>query len=168
MEYLSCMSALFNRYGKVTSDVQLDIVVRNLAPFYTMQLPVVRNLDELERECLKLEVKKYRADNYQAPATRSRARLAAEPDLAYVSSNSELSASEIRTDIKRVSSSVPDSSSICFNCRKVGHQYRNCPSPRNKHCFRCGRSDVTVRTCPNCNSVAGTSDRNQGNSMGKN
>lgn len=151
VEYLACMSALFTRYGKVGPDVQLDITVRNLAPFYTMQLPVVHSIEKLEQECLKLEVRKFRADNYQVPASRSRARFAVEPDLAYISSSSEPSTSFARDNISEASHGKMNSELVCFNCQQVGHRYRNCPAPRHKHCFRCKRVDVTIRTCPNCN-----------------
>lgn len=152
VEYLACMAALFARYGKVGPDVQLDITVRNLAPFYTMQLPVVRSLEELEQECLKLEVKKYRAETYQAPAVRSRVRGAVEPDLAYVSSASGASTSS-RDRIHEISHSRIPPDVVCFNCRGTGHRFRNCPAPRRMHCFRCQRDGVTVRTCPSCSPV---------------
>jgi len=61
IDYLATMSALFRRYSLVPPDAQLEIITRNLAPFYTTQLPVVQSVEELEQECLKLEAKKYRA-----------------------------------------------------------------------------------------------------------
>ncbi|KAK9730857.1 Retrotransposon gag protein [Popillia japonica] len=39
IEYFSCMLSMFRRYGEMTAAMQLGILVRNLAPFYTMQLP---------------------------------------------------------------------------------------------------------------------------------
>lgn len=59
------MSALFQLYGEFPDDVQLDIISRNLFPFYLTQLPAVHMLVEWETECsLKLENKKYRAEHY--------------------------------------------------------------------------------------------------------
>lgn len=39
IEYLNCMKSMFRRYGDISEQMQLDILVRNLAPFYLSQLP---------------------------------------------------------------------------------------------------------------------------------
>lgn len=51
------IKAMFVRHGDIPEDQQLDLVICNLAPFYSMQLPDVNS--ELENACLKLEVKKF-------------------------------------------------------------------------------------------------------------
>lgn len=61
----------------------LDLVIRILAPFYSLQLPVVNSLQELDDECLKLEVNKFRADSYRTSPRRSSACV--EPHLAWAS-----------------------------------------------------------------------------------
>ena len=38
----------------------------------------------------------------------------------------------------------------CWNCEKSGHVARECTETRRVHCYRCGKKDVTVRTCPTC------------------
>lgn len=70
VDYFSCMLSLFRRHGSINRDMQLDIITRNLAPFYTMQLPTVHTLAHLEDECLKLEQMKHRADHYKPPSRR--------------------------------------------------------------------------------------------------
>ncbi|XP_044759302.1 uncharacterized protein LOC123317019 [Coccinella septempunctata] len=44
IEYVSCMRGMFRRYGDVAEDIQLNIIVRNLSPFYSTQLSSVTNL----------------------------------------------------------------------------------------------------------------------------
>lgn len=46
----------------------------------------------------------------------------------------------------------------CWNCGKVGHRQQNCSEPRRLHCFKCGKPDVTVRSCPSC---SGNQESNQ-------
>ncbi|XP_076301546.1 uncharacterized protein LOC143219482 [Lasioglossum baleicum] len=40
----------------------------------------------------------------------------------------------------------------CWNCGKYGHDRNKCPQNIKTHCFRCGRSGCSVRTCPICGS----------------
>lgn len=152
VEYLSSMTALFVRYGKVGPDVQLDIISRNLSPFYLMNLPVVESLAELERECLKLEVKKYRAESY--PTSFRRHVAAVEPELSCVQGVSGVSPNAPEINAVR-SGSVPIFQMTCYNCKKQGHMSRDCREPYNRHCYRCQKPGYTVRTCPNCTQSSG-------------
>jgi hypothetical protein len=163
------MQALFRRYDGLSEDAQLDILCRNLSPFYSTQLPVVRTLEELEEECIKLEVKKYRAESYVPPSRRRQQFV--EPDFAYVGneeprpSTSEAYVNENRdVAVGEVSQDRHNGSSrniTCWNCKKTGHLNRDCPNPRKMHCYRCGAPDVTIRTCPKCSRSGNGSRRNQ-------
>lgn len=150
VDYLACMTGMFNRYGKIPEDVRLDIISRNLSPFYTMQLPVVRSIRELEAACLELEVKKYRTEHYAPPSQKKSSSV--EPNFAYVSHTAVNTVNEVsiaegisNLDIAAVRSSV-----TCWNCRKTGHLLRSCPAPHQKVCYRCGQPGETVRSCPKC------------------
>jgi len=46
----------------------------------------------------------------------------------------------------------------CWNCEATGHRARECTEPRKIYCYRCGKREFTVRTCPTC---AGNADRSQ-------
>jgi len=146
IDYLSCMSALFRRYGGMTAEMQLDIVSRNLSPFYTTQLPVVRTLEELEDECLKLEAKKYRADHFVPPARKRHGFV--EPDFAFVSVDVPVT---VGRPVHEVSVVPSPKSAGCWNCGEQGHLSRQCTLPKTLHCYRCGAREVTSRRCPKCN-----------------
>jgi len=45
----------------------------------------------------------------------------------------------------------------CWNCEKTGHIARECGEERRIYCYRCGKSNVTVKTCPTCSGNAGES-----------
>lgn len=47
MDYLSCMTAMFERYGQVAEKVRVDIICKNLSPFYIIELSEVKTLAEL-------------------------------------------------------------------------------------------------------------------------
>ncbi|XP_077270206.1 uncharacterized protein LOC143901656 [Temnothorax americanus] len=38
----------------------------------------------------------------------------------------------------------------CWNCDQTGHFSRDCKAPPRRHCYRCGKAEVTTRTCPKC------------------
>ncbi|KAL3273403.1 hypothetical protein HHI36_014849 [Cryptolaemus montrouzieri] len=51
IDYLTCMNSMIRSYGHVEQTIKLGIITRNLAPFYSTQLPSVNSLQELEDEC---------------------------------------------------------------------------------------------------------------------
>lgn len=169
VDYLSSMQALFRRYGHMSEDVKLDIISRNLAPFYTTQLPIVNSLEELEDQCLILEGKKYRAEHYVPPSRRRQNFV--EPDFAFVSDSPEEvpndnlfttpSVQEIRHNTNTNLNNRAPRDVTCWNCQKTGHLNRDCPIPRKIHCYRCGTPNVTVRSCQKCSNSGNGSRGNQ-------
>lgn len=185
VDYMSTMAALFRRYGHVPEDAQLEIISRNLAPFYTTQLPIVNSLEELENQCLKLEAKKYRAEHY-VPPPRRRLNLV-EPDFAFIETsvptetavhavggvtnsvppvpNQTRFSSVPNTAVEAVGDAISGTNRkpvTCWNCRGQGHLNRDCNQPRKIHCFKCGNANVTIRNCPKC-SVSGNESRGSPN-----
>lgn len=148
IHYLTCVKSMFRRYGNVDGNAMLNIISRNLALFYSTQLSYVTSLRELEDACLQLELKKYRADNYLPPSRRKQNYV--DPEFVFVScGDTSRSVNAISDDSPKPSTSTERSSSACWDCQKVA---QNCPKPKNLVCFRCGKLNVTVRTCPKCSS----------------
>lgn len=53
---------------------------------------------------------------------------------------------------------------ICWNCRKLGHNWRDCKEAKAIFCFGCGNLGRTIRSCPKCSgSRYQRIDGNQGN-----
>lgn len=152
VEYLSCMAGMFNRYGNISEDIQVDIVSRNLSPFYAMQLPAVHSLRELERECRELEVRKYRAEHYVAPSHSKHDSV--EPNFAYLPRTSSTSVSEVSAvgTSENPEIAIMRAEITCWNCRKTGHLSRNCGEALRIRCFGCGKQGVTRRNCHECRS----------------
>lgn len=121
VEYLSCIQALFRRYGGLSETAQLDILERNLSPFYATQLPVIASICQLEEECLKLEIKKYRSDNYVPPSRRKNQFV--EPDFAFVGAE---------TTLHHVTSLRPETSLFASECTpSASNHIRPLPSNVN-------------------------------------
>lgn len=138
--YVSTMTSLFSRLSiKVPEGNRIKIMVKNLSPFYQSQLGLVeiKSVEELLSIGRKLEWRKTCAERYVPPPRRQQSM---EPDLAYMSSGSSVASVEAnsRPALK------------CWNCDQEGHMAVRCPLPLRKHCYRCGRRDVTVRSCPRC------------------
>ncbi|KAK4873216.1 hypothetical protein RN001_015245 [Aquatica leii] len=96
------------------------------APFYTMQLPTVHSLAELEKACLQLETKKYRNENFAPPVRKDDC---VEPDFAFVFANAGLSISN-NNYVSAHLEAVSTNKILCWNCKRSGHIALRCPEPR--------------------------------------
>lgn len=68
--YFALMTAMFNRLSKPLAEKEkLDILQRNIRPFYTQQLALVdiQSIQELEEKCRVIEVTRQRCLNFQEP-----------------------------------------------------------------------------------------------------
>lgn len=140
--YLAIMSGYFKRLTcPISEEAKLKILVRNIAPFYQSQLGLVdiTSVSHLKELCRKLEVHKESVEKFIAP---SRKYSALEPDLAYVSLEERIDATDTpSTSRKEV---------LCYRCNKPGHKAFGCTQGSGKFCFKCKKEGFTVKTCPNC------------------
>lgn len=147
--YLAIMNGYFNRLTcNVTEDTKLQVLLRNIAPFYQNQLALVdvTSVAQLRELGRKLEARKDAVDNFLPP---SRKGTALEPDLAYVQVGSSVGSS---VSSEPVSPKGATKEIVCFRCHQVGHYARGCMVKGKKFCYRCKHEGVTVKTCPNCGS----------------
>ncbi|KAJ8962340.1 hypothetical protein NQ318_018322 [Aromia moschata] len=135
--YLSVMSAMFNRLTcPVSEDVQLKIIMRNIAPFYQTQLGLtdVTSIAELRTLGRRLEARREAVEAFSPPSRKTNNTL--EPDLAYVgvdATSSSGSCSTVETNTENRSRLV------CYNCNKPGHKAVGCLERRRIHCYKCKR-----------------------------
>lgn len=146
--YVSVMKNLFARLTvPVTEQVQVRILQRNILPFYQTQMGLteVRTVAELLKYGKILEARKASVEAYVPPPMRGKTL---EPDLAYV--GPEPTTSRPRAHLVAASATPMK----CWNCQRVGHRHSQCSSPRKRFCYRCGRPDVVVTSCPQCSGNA--------------
>lgn len=146
--YVSVMKNLFSRFSSKKSETaQLKIIMRNLLPFYQTQLALtdVQSIPQLLKLGRQLEARRVSVESYVPPPNRNKTM---ESDLAYV---------EAKLDVASVSDERrPNVSSnrVCWNCNQSGHLATACQRPKKRYCYRCGKTDVTVATCPKCSGNA--------------
>lgn len=58
----------------------------------------------------------------------------------------------VPTSVEEMTRSINKTTSmICWNCRKAGHSFHDCPSETRKlFCYRCGQPGVVTPKCPKC------------------
>lgn len=142
--YLSIMDSMFSRLAiPPSASFRLNVLMRNLAPFYQEKLSLVdvSSESELLQICKKIERSKCFVESYKPP-TRSRDDV--EPDTAYVDSKSSFG---VESQCATTSSG---NTQKCWNCGTAGHLAKTCKATRRKHCFKCGTPDATKFNCPNC------------------
>lgn len=149
--YVSVMKNLFARLSAPVSEkVQLRILQRNILPFYQTQMGLteVSSIAELLKYGKILEARKASVEAYVPPPLRGKSL---EPDLAYVGSEPLPNRQRINTAVVNPPGPTPVK---CWNCNRTGHPYPRCPMPLKRFCFRCGKPDVTVPSCPQCSGNA--------------
>lgn len=150
--YLSVMSNLFARFTtKISESKQLKVIMKNILPFYQSQLGLVdvTSIAQLLKLCRQLEASRVAVEKFVPPPGKHRAL---EPDLAYAQvstdlDNLNLSATETTT---RTSHRSSQPNQTCWNCSRPGHRSAQCRQPRTRHCYRCGKPNVTIASCPGC------------------
>lgn len=186
--FIATMQNMFNRLPvKLTEQQKLSILRRNLHPYF--QQAICRDnfstVSELITVLRMIEQTKENCDNFREPELHSRHL---EPDLAFQGNYNALNAINQCSNADRMNSqhlepnlayqgnynslnaiqktnnhSVPNDSmpSKCWNCRSLGHRFRDCQLPQQRmFCYRCGKFGETTKKCP-CTGRSGFSGNAQ-------
>lgn len=146
--YVAIMDSLFTRLSaKIPERTKLHILMKNITPFYQSQLALtnVDSITHLVELCQRLEERKASIETFEPPPRRFDTF---EAELAYASPARKISAINTRVRDDRVS--VQGGNKSCWNCKAVGHMWRDCNNPRTRFCYRCGEPNQTVISCRKC------------------
>lgn len=148
--YVANMTGLFDwlELGEVvTEEMKLNLIRKNLAPFYLEKLALmhIHSLEELKSYGKHLEVNKQRVELYEGSKTKPKV-LAPEfackqpgrrPVVHALENNKPLTASS--------------GGAKCWKCNAEGHSFSVCKEEQKwKFCYRCGKKDETTKSCPKC------------------
>lgn len=161
--YVAKMFSLYKRMERPPAySEQMQTIELNCLPDYQEQISVnePRTIDELENLVSRLERGRLRARRQSCPPNQL-----LEPDLSKVSNMTGTQNDNIRVIQKSRTSPVYEVNTAnnkpafrykCWNCRKQGHAYRNCPNPPNhQFCNTCGMNGTTTTNCPRCRQTQG-------------
>nr|CAI5829708.1 unnamed protein product [Callosobruchus analis] len=174
VSFVAVMESMFRRLPSLPpEDKRVNMIRRNLLPSIQkdLALQTIHSISDLTRLARASEETDLRVRNFHPPPTNLRNLV--EPEFAYrrVSSSSSqnvmavstnhtstlpeslVNASEVRnlpTSNSQANSSNSRTPPTCWNCLQPNHKFRHCPEPRRVFCFKCGKSGVSSRTCPEC------------------
>lgn len=163
LNFVVAIENLFKRLPSIPDETaRLHIIRRNLLPYVqshlaTQQISSIQELIQLSRS---IEETQTRIKRFNPPPTNYRNLM--EPELAYHrptyainTIESPLTYSQCDTDRSNsaqnpIKGNVIPVAPLCWNCKEPGHTFKKCNRPRAKFCYRCGKADVTVRSCTTC------------------
>lgn len=137
--FIASMRGLMSRLKNLPSETeQLAHITNNLSPFFATSLALIdiTSINQLTSLCKRLE------------DTRIVNKSPIEPELAYKPSKLSVKAVDVQAAAAPVTNSkarIP--SSVCWNCRQAGHNFRFCEGPRTVFCYFCGNPGVVTSTC---------------------
>lgn len=156
--FLSIMVGMFSRLRKTLSeDEQLDIILRNIRPEYSMELALhdIISIDQLKFVCKKLELAKAKAIDFKEPLLTNDSLA---PDFTYSNKSRNSNPKQLNTNFgnpkpKPIASlnSKDNKSLHCFRCGMNNHNTNKCLKSRDLVCFKCGNKGVKTPECTKCN-----------------
>lgn len=152
--YLAVMENLFGRLTKhPTLEMKLQVIMRNLQPKFSQRMTFIniKTLEELKTACRLIEQSELQSVNFKQAPTLMESELL-EPELLY-KPKVEMNRGYSRPKAHNVAELAINRKVECWNCQEEGHGFNECKKKRTVFCYRCGRREVTVQTCPKCKTI---------------
>lgn len=163
--FIAAMQNLLNKLNKKPNEsVRIKKIRKNLLPHIRdhMILEDFDTVSQLTEACQRIE----NAQMYSVNTRAGSSTQTTEPNIGYYNRRPMIHAvdrhvTENDSNIGAMAASNTNAageafstggsrSIICFNCRQPGHMKRHCPEPLTLRCYKCGKPNVTIRTCQVC------------------
>lgn len=150
--FIANMEGLFHRLSNRPAETErLTYIRRNLLPYLQQRLGLqpIPTVAELDRTCRLLEDIQQRTQHFRGPPSASQAL---EPDLAYHRPRTSTRVAALDSEPGNIEAvGQPQRTPLrCWNCDQCGHRSADCTAAKRRHCYRCGKPNVTTRNCPKC------------------
>ncbi|KAL0849819.1 hypothetical protein ABMA28_011760 [Loxostege sticticalis] len=162
--YFSIMKCMFGRLKKPLPETEkLEILLRNIRPFYSQQLAFVEitSVDELLKKCKVIEVMRQRGLDFSEPDKQNFSVFTSDflykpkkqAQSSFSSSKQTGNPESVWRNTKQNSvnlvSAVSKEKQLGRKCGKPDHNFKTCRNNRN--CFICGKPGHFAKLCQNKN-----------------
>lgn len=159
--FMTDIELMSQRLRRPMSEAEIfEIVVENMKMSYKRRLALhtVVSLEHLAQLCYMFDTLEGQLYNPQAKNKNPLVNevllddegLLLEEEFGTDGEVDAINAAGGRTNRFRQSGSDPaeNGKATCWNCRKVGHTWRECDQPKSVFCHICGHQDTTAFRCP--------------------
>ena len=158
--FIAAMQNLFNKLDRKPSEAsRIKKIRKNLLPHIKDRL-ILEDFDtvgQLTQACQRIENAQVCTPSMRVGTSNQ----ASDQNFAY--HNRRPAIYSVDTNVSEINSGISNTPTFgtmasagmsrpvkCFNCHQPGHINRDCTKPFRLHCYKCGKVNVTVRTCPVC------------------
>lgn len=179
--FLTDMETLAQRLiRKISEQEKFEIIVENMKISYKRRLALeeIRSIEHLAQLCYRFDTLEAHLYNPKMPAKPHVVNEVYAEDSEDSSEEEVDESGEInmvdarknrgglrgkRTDFSETTDGLGRAKPLCWNCRKVGHLWRDCETKKMIFCHMCGHPDVTAFTCPQQHNLRAVPDNQSKN-----
>lgn len=156
--YFAVMNCMFSRLQRSLSDEdKLEILMHNIRPVYTEQLALVNvtSIAELKEYCRKIEAARLKSSLFAEPKDKCSVGLEFVPKSVKPQKSQAAAVQQSpveqnkRKFYKKGNSHKKDSHKLSDSGQGGNKPVKG--SKKALKCYKCGKADFTVKTCPDCN-----------------